>query len=681
METLVSNHSLSYGSVCNTSPRPRAGYGALCMYRKSGRVLMAGSSGLSTPRRKQLQDKQQKLPSSAGPTTQKPSGKPTKLLRTWTEGRKISSTSTRVNKPPQKPAPISISADEDDSVDIFALDDDEEEDEDEDAGEGKDSGEDEDEGEDKVKEEDSGMEHHDLLTQSAVQAISIESCTSDLNCQHFKRCSGCVLEKALDQPPILKDAERFFRCHGVKALKLTKGNVWEWRCKAKLAVRGTPTNPVVGLYAEGTHDVVDIPVCRTHHPKINAAVELLKAGIQELGIQPYDEDTGRGELRYVQMSVTTYNTTIPVKERYANGKVQVVLVWNDRSEQSSTAAHLKDLSEFLWNKGGAKSENPMIHSVWANFQTSRTNIIFGGRWRHLLGDQQCWERIGGVDICLTPSSFSQANLQAFESMLRKMQKFVKPRKAVVELYAGSGIIGLSLAATCECRAVRCVEVNKEAKTSFDLSLARLSSPNKSSISWHCADVSATPINWLKGCDVVIMDPPRKGLDPPLIEALRTVSSRGNAKTTSPSPKEPLEKAEKRPWILRAQQVGIEAAREVTDGESRWPDTLIYISCGWEAFKRDCTDLVEGGAWHLFAGHAFNFFPGTDSIEILAVFKRVVKESQGWKRSLKTEKLQNSCGDYGAADGMKDPKHYFALEFIVQKNYKEKKHQRKEMVET
>ncbi|KAH7440508.1 hypothetical protein KP509_04G110700 [Ceratopteris richardii] len=379
-------------------------------------------------------------------------------------------------------------------------------------------------------------------------------------------------------------------------------------------------DPAVGLYAEGTHDVVNIPNCRTHHPKINEAVEILKAGIQELGIQPYDENTAKGELRYVQMSVTTYNTSIPIKERYVNGRVQVVLVWNDRSEQSISGARLIALSQFLWQKGGAKSVNPLFHSIWANFQTTHTNIIFGGRWRHLLGEQQCWERIGGVDICLSPASFSQANILAFESMLRQMQKYVKPGKSIVELYAGSGIIGLSLAATCACRSVRCVEVNKEARTSFDLSLARFSGSNKSTISWHCADVAMSTLNWLKGSDIVIVDPPRKGLDASVIGALRVASSKGQGQETSSST-ESSEKVEKRPWVLRAQQASAEAAKEVEDAESRWPDTIIYVSCGWEAFKRDCTSLVEGGCWHLFAGHAFNFFPGTDSIEMLAIFKR------------------------------------------------------------
>jgi hypothetical protein len=44
---------------------------------------------------------------------------------------------------------------------------------------------------------------------------------------------------------------------------LTKGRrQWEWRCRAKLAVRGTSMDAQIGLFEEGSHFVVDIPSCR-----------------------------------------------------------------------------------------------------------------------------------------------------------------------------------------------------------------------------------------------------------------------------------------------------------------------------------------------------------------------------------------------------------------------------------
>ncbi|KAG6541565.1 hypothetical protein Mapa_017087 [Marchantia paleacea] len=471
-------------------------------------------------------------------------------------------------------------------------------------------------------------------THSSPSRNASSTSPADLDCEHFSRCSGCVIDKALDEPHVMRDAVSFFKRHAVEDMSLTTCGVWHWRCRAKLAVRGTCDNPLIGLYEEGSHVVVDIPNCRTHHPRINAAVELVKDAIRTLGVEPYDEETQTGQLRYLQMVMTTFNSSLPATERYAEGKVQVTLVWNAREEKSVEAALLQPMADFLWRKGGLgrRVATPILHSVWANFQTTRTNIIFGGKWRHLLGEQQLWERVGGADICFTPASFGQANLQAFEALLRRLQKKVKRDSAVVELYAGVGIIGISLAVTRACRSVKCVEVNKEARDSFQLSLARVPESVDCKISWHCADASVSPINWLEGADVVIVDPPRKGLDAPVIEALRLASLRGQGKQKSPSYSN-ANRVEKRPWIVRAKQDSV-----VKDSSSDWqevmdvvwPDTLVYVSCGWESFKRDCAALTEGDAWHLDDGHAFNFFPGTDSIETLAVFKR--GKSTGTKSS-------------------------------------------------
>ena len=104
--------------------------------------------------------------------------------------------------------------------------------------------------------------------------------------------------------------------------------------------------------------------------------------------------------------------------------------------------------------------------MWVNFQTSTNNIIFGNRWRHLLGERDFWEHVGGIDVSLAPSSFGQANTRAFDVLLRKLQKYVPHRASVADLYAGAGVIGLSLAATRKCRSVKCIEINKESKASF-----------------------------------------------------------------------------------------------------------------------------------------------------------------------------------------------------------------------
>lgn len=101
------------------------------------------------------------------------------------------------------------------------------------------------------------------------------------------------------------------------------------------------------------------------------------------------------------------------------------------------------------------------------------------------------------------------------------------------------------------RSVKCVEVNKESKISFEKTLERLPSTLSCNLSWHQADASVVsvnktdcslcilvcdsviiynlkvvqdPLSWLVGSDVVVVDPPRKGLEPSLVNALQAMSS-------------------------------------------------------------------------------------------------------------------------------------------------------------
>ncbi|KAK2360020.1 hypothetical protein P8452_64114 [Trifolium repens] len=461
------------------------------------------------------------------------------------------------------------------------------------------------------------------------------SLTCALHCSHFQSCSGCTHEHNLHRPVILEDAINFFRKYGVTDFTFDSCKLWGWRCRAKLAVRGSSTNPLIGLYEEGTHNVIDIPECKAHHPNINAAVELLRQGITELDVEPFLEDEGTGNLRYVQMAVTTHNTSLPAAQRYMSGKVQVTLVWNSRNENSPGSEKLNALANFLWKKGGPRSKLHLIHSVWANFQTSEKNIIFGNRWRHLLGERDFWEHVGGIDVSLAPSSFGQANTRAFDALLQKLQKYVPYESSVTDLYAGAGVIGLSLAAARKCRSIKCIEINKESKVSFEKTIERLPATVDSSITWHHADASKDPFSWLMGSDVVVIDPPRKGLDSSLIGALKNISSVAR-KVLSSYERSNNTQEEKRPWILRANEASVHIKSKSPEANipPPVPQTLIYISCGWESFKEDCKSLLSNNAWYLEKAHGFNFFPGTQSIEVLAVFKRGPQKKKSGKKKKK-----------------------------------------------
>lgn len=440
---------------------------------------------------------------------------------------------------------------------------------------------------------------------------------------------------------MVDEAAEFFKRYGVPDFTFDSCRLYGWRCRAKLAVRGSSVDPLIGLYEEGTHNVVDIPQCKAHHPSINAAIELLRKGITTLEVEPYDEDMGTGELRYVQMAVTTHDTSLPYSERYRNGKVQVSLVWNSRSETSPSFEKLDSLAKFLWTNGGSRCNIHLLHSVWANFQTSKNNIIFGNRWRHLVGERDFWEHVGGIDIYLTPSSFGQANTRAFDSLLHKLHKYVPYGSSVADLYGGAGVIGLSLAVARKCRSVKCVEINKESKLCFEKTACRLPNKVDSNMSWHHADAAQEPLSWLMGSDVIVVDPPRKGLDESLLSALQTISSVKRKTDTSASSPSNM-KDEKRPWILREREASVNIQSTTNRSEiDVLPQTLVYISCGWESFKKDCKHLLSNKAWHLDKAHGFNFFPGTQSIEVLGIFQRGSGSTRKKKSSKKKKPKKSS----------------------------------------
>ncbi|KXZ41742.1 hypothetical protein GPECTOR_298g806 [Gonium pectorale] len=175
---------------------------------------------------------------------------------------------------------------------------------------------------------------------AAYTAAAAADPSSELGCRHFGACSGCSLQDGLAAPPLYGEAVEFFRGLGLDEVPAVMKASHGWRCRAKLAVRGPAGRPLVGLFREGSHDVVDIvggpaapaaatpaggglrrggggagsagggsgrgapaagagsgvgvgvgseATCVAHHPRINQAAALIKELATQLRIQPYNE--------------------------------------------------------------------------------------------------------------------------------------------------------------------------------------------------------------------------------------------------------------------------------------------------------------------------------------------------------------------------------------------------------
>ena len=104
-----------------------------------------------------------------------------------------------------------------------------------------------------------------------------------------------------------------------------------------------------------------------------------------------------------------------------------------------------------------------------------------------------------------------------------------------------------------------------------------------------------------GADVLIVDPPRKGLEQEVLDEL--------CKDINPN------------------QDSVESAAVLAtpDHLANWVNDvkhLIYVSCGFEALTRDAERLLTSNAgWRLESATGYVLFPGSDHVETLCCFRR------------------------------------------------------------
>ena len=139
--------------------------------------------------------------------------------------------------------------------------------------------------------------------------IVVDNTVDELQCVHFKTCSGCSIRgNFTDATPVVGRAKRFFISKNIVPT-IHLGNITEWRTLVKLAVQPMSKwgGLKFGLYKSGTHEVEPISNCRVHHPAVNIAIEELKKHAIEAGVRGYEESNNglkaTGDLRYIQMSV------------------------------------------------------------------------------------------------------------------------------------------------------------------------------------------------------------------------------------------------------------------------------------------------------------------------------------------------------------------------------------------
>lgn len=379
-------------------------------------------------------------------------------------------------------------------------------------------------------------------------------------CPIYERCGGCQLQHLSYQGQLsAKEAlirESFARYTGHASIPLRPiigmNHPWAYRNKAQLMTGQVGKKVIAGLYAMGTHRLIDLSDCPVQHPRVNETILKTKEIIAALHVPVYDEKKKRGRVR-----------TIVARVSLLTEEVQLTLVLAED--------YFPEAKDFV---RAIRQSLPYVVSIHMNVQDQHTPLVFGDKTHLLWGKEKIEEALGHVRYELSPRAFFQLNpiqtIRLYE--LVEEAAGLTGKESVVDAYAGVGTIALWLAPYA--REVRGIESVPEAVKDAERNIKRAGYDHVHITMGRAEKVMQ---RWAKSGykpDVVVVDPPRSGLEPAMIQAILSLV----------------------------------------------PKRLVYVSCNPSTLAKNAQVLLKGG-YRLKWVRPVDMFPQTAHVESCALFTR------------------------------------------------------------
>jgi 23S rRNA (uracil1939-C5)-methyltransferase len=315
----------------------------------------------------------------------------------------------------------------------------------------------------------------------------------------------------------------------------------------------------IGLFEPGTHSVsVDLSECPVHTRPLTNILKSLHAEIESTTLEPWNEATGAGDLRY-----------IAARAAHLTGEIMLTFV--------VTKAHKNELVKLV---NRLRRMGHKINSAFMNINTNSGNAIFGSETVLLAGSSSLRERVCDLDIEVSPLAFFQVNPWQANNLYRRVETHAgRGQKGDIawDLYTGTGQMALLLARSGY-RALGIEEVE-----SATVDAARNAKRNgldgtASFIAAKVEECEALVPEWARSPQVIVVNPSRRGLHD---------GARSHIQ-----------------HVLRAQ-----TCRK-----------FIYVSCEVETLARDLKALAMSG-YRVRQVEAFDMFAQTDKLEWLVVMTK------------------------------------------------------------
>ncbi|MDL2273571.1 23S rRNA (uracil(1939)-C(5))-methyltransferase RlmD [Oscillospiraceae bacterium OttesenSCG-928-G22] len=379
------------------------------------------------------------------------------------------------------------------------------------------------------------------------------------DCPIFSKCGGCAFRHITYEAELASKKARvedaFSRIAGISADipdVLPSPDIDGYRNKAIYQLGRNEAGVFAGFYRRHTHDVIPAPNCRLHPDLASRIAASFCAYASRRGLSVFDEAAGRGLLRHLFIRTSH------------DGRAQVGLVTSGEPflEPEAFIARLLD-------------DCPEIESILQIENREPGNVVLRGEVTPLYGPEKLRDELLGLSFDLSPFSFYQVNRRQAEALYRLAAEFasLSGAETVFDLYCGTGTISLCLAAQGAGRVYGVEHSPGAVRDAYENALE-----NNIENAEFLEDDAAAAASRLtaRGIrpDVVIVDPPRKGLSPEAVDVVLAAS----------------------------------------------PARIVYVSCAPATLARDTRLFVDAG-YELSRVQPVDMFPRTANIETVVLLSK------------------------------------------------------------
>lgn len=275
-------------------------------------------------------------------------------------------------------------------------------------------------------------------------------------------------------------------------------NPFAYRNKIQLPLSKQNGEVKLGYYKRKSHEVIDISDCLLSPKNANECANIIREGIKKFGLSIYDENRRSGIIRHI------------IIRNNEDDEIMVVIVANMDKEKATE--YFKDLVSYIKNK------DSKVISIIIDINRNHNNVILGYDSIVSYGKDKITSNILGIKYELAYNSFFQVNRLQAEKLYSIVLDFanLKGNENVIDAYSGVGSISLQLAK--HAKHVYGIEIIKEA---IDNANNNMQINNMNNLTFILGKVEEKINDIIDNqIDLIVFDPPRKGLDISIIEMLK-----------------------------------------------------------------------------------------------------------------------------------------------------------------